>query len=80
MARHFFYLEERARRAHVRNLELFDPDKLLSSTQEVAVGVGAKHGEWIDKTLALIAWHEQRSNGNCLCLFVRLPYSAPGGN
>jgi asparagine synthase (glutamine-hydrolysing) len=58
VALHFSRLEELIRGSRIHDLGIFDVEKLLASLHEVAVGIGIKHNEWLDRTLACLAWYE----------------------
>jgi asparagine synthase (glutamine-hydrolysing) len=59
MALHFSRLEAMVRTSRMHDLGILDADKLLASMHQVAVGIGVKHNEWMDRTLACLAWYEQ---------------------
>ena len=60
LARNFPRLEKLVRSSRIGELGVIDPNALLASMQRIAVGIGASNNEWIDRTLALIAWLDQQ--------------------
>ena len=60
LARNAAHLERLVRDSRIHELGIFDADQLLTSMRRLAVGIGTKHNEWIDRSLALIAWFGQR--------------------
>jgi asparagine synthase (glutamine-hydrolysing) len=61
VARHWPQLEELVRSSPLHDLGLFDVDKLLGTLHQVAVGIANQHNQAMDRTLALLAWFQQRS-------------------
>jgi asparagine synthase (glutamine-hydrolysing) len=61
MAMNLGHLEELVCSSPLRDLRLFDSGKLLRAMHQVAVGIGSRHNQWIDRCLALLAWFQQRS-------------------
>lgn len=60
MAAHANRLEEMVCHSRIHELGIFDTDKLLTTMRRVALGISGRHNEWLDRTLALVAWYEQR--------------------
>ncbi len=60
MAVHCARLEDLVRQSPIHGLGIFDADQLLGAMRRAAVGIGTRHNEWIDRTLALVAWFGQR--------------------
>ena len=59
LAKHLPRLAELVRHSRMRELGILDTDKLLLPLKNVALGIGTGDNEWLDRTLALIAWFEQ---------------------
>ena len=59
LARYLPRLEELVHDARLRTLGLYDADILLQHMNRISLGIGSDFNEWIDRTLALIAWFEQ---------------------
>jgi asparagine synthase (glutamine-hydrolysing) len=60
LAKSLPWLEERVADSILGDMGLIEPDRLIDAMRQAALGVGDVIAcEHIDKTLALIAWHDQ---------------------